>query len=182
MDRDRVTDSLELFLAQRGRPLLRAAVLLAGSQEAGEDLLQAALERLLQRWNKIDGDPEGYLRRSMYNIAADGWRRERAWRSITRLLPRPGAGTGPDAVAEVDARDALVRLLLKLPPKQRAAIVLRYWEQLSEAEAAEMLGCSVGTVKAATSRGLRRLRELSGTQNAGPVTSGNPVTPEGTTA
>jgi RNA polymerase sigma factor (sigma-70 family) len=62
----------------------------------------------------------------------------------------------------VDRRDELMRLLLQLPPRQRAVIVLRYWEELSEAEAAGVLGCSVGTVKAAASPGLRRLRELSG--------------------
>jgi RNA polymerase sigma factor (sigma-70 family) len=68
-----------------------------------------------------------------------------------------------DGTAEVDTRDALIRLLTQLPPRQRAVIVARYWEQLSEAETAEVLGCSVGSVKASASRGLRRLRELSGT-------------------
>jgi RNA polymerase sigma factor (sigma-70 family) len=64
----------------------------------------------------------------------------------------------------VDLRDVLVRLLLQLPPRQRAVIVLRYWEQRTEAEAAELLGCSVGTVKSTTSRGLARLRELHDAQ------------------
>jgi RNA polymerase sigma factor (sigma-70 family) len=64
-------------------------------------------------------------------------------------------------MAEVDLRDALVRLLTRLPPRQRSVIVLRYWEQFSEAEAAELLGCSVGSVKSAAARGLARLRELS---------------------
>jgi DNA-directed RNA polymerase specialized sigma24 family protein len=66
-----------------------------------------------------------------------------------------------DPAAQVDLRDALVRLLDQLPPRQRAVIVARYWEQLTEAETAAVLGCSAGTVKSATSRGLRRLRELS---------------------
>ena len=65
-------------------------------------------------------------------------------------------------MATVDLRDALVRLLLRLPPRQRAVIMLRYWEQFSAAEAAEVLGCSEGTVKSAASKGLRRLRELAG--------------------
>lgn len=67
---------LEQFLAERGAHLLPTAMLLTGSKEAGEDLLQAALERLLRRWRTIDGDLEGYLRRTIYNLAADGWRRK----------------------------------------------------------------------------------------------------------
>src|ERR1700679_2594678 len=66
-------DELELFLAERGVWLLRTAKLLTGSREAAEDLLQAALERLLRNRRRIVGDPEGYLRRTMYNLAADGW-------------------------------------------------------------------------------------------------------------
>jgi RNA polymerase sigma-70 factor (sigma-E family) len=157
---ERVTQ-LEEFLAERGRPLLRVAALLGGGPEAGEDLLQAALERLLRRWRRFEGDPEGYLRRTLYHLAADDWRRQR--RRLARL-PRLGGtdrGIVADGSIQVDQRDELFRLLLQLTPGQRAAIVLRYWEDLSEAEAAEVLGCSVGTVKSATSRGLARLRELS---------------------
>jgi len=157
---ERVTQ-LEEFLAERGRPLLRAAALLGGGPEAGEDLLQAALERLLPRWRKLEGDPEGYLRRTLYHLAADDWRRQRRWRARLPWLSGPDRGIVPDGSTRVDQRDELYRLLVQLPPGQRAAIVLRYWEDLSEAEAAEVLGCSVGTVKSATSRGLARLRELS---------------------
>ncbi len=154
---------LEQFLAKRGAHLLRTAMLLTGSKEAGEDLLQAALERLLRRWRTIDGDPEGYLRRTIYNLAADGWRRTGRWRARLTLLHGTDDGIAPDRSAQVEQRDELVRLLLRLPPGQRAAIVLRYWEDLSEAQAAEVLGCSASTVRSATSRGLHRLRELSGT-------------------
>jgi RNA polymerase sigma-70 factor (sigma-E family) len=150
--------SLERFVAERGDMLLRTAILLTGSREAGEDLLQAALERLMRQWRRIDGDPEGYLRRTLYNLATDGWRRQGLWR---RKLPLLEPAPGPDALAAVDLRDELVRLLLQLPLRQRAVIVLRYFEQLTEDEAAEVLGCSAGTVKSATSRGLARLRELS---------------------
>jgi RNA polymerase sigma-70 factor (sigma-E family) len=163
MSADRAVADLELFLAERGEPLLRTAVLLAGSTEAGEDLLQAALERLLRHWRTIEGDPEGYLRRTLYHLAADSWRQQRARRRRLRLL-LPGAGAAAaDGTAEVDLRDSLVRLLRQLPPRQRAVIVARYWEQLSEAESAQVLGCSVGTVKSAASRALRKLRELSET-------------------
>lgn len=152
---------LEQFLAERGGRLLHAAMLLTGSQDAGEDLLQAALERLLRHWRRLEGDPEGYLRRTIYHLAADGWRRQGRRRARLSLLLSADTGVVPDASAEVDRRDELVRLLLRLPPRQRAAVVLRYWEELSESEAAEVMGCSVGTVKSAASRGLRRLRELS---------------------
>jgi RNA polymerase sigma-70 factor (sigma-E family) len=162
MAHDRAVADLESFLAERGEPLLRTAVLLTGSKEAGEDLLQAGLERLLRHWRRIDGDPEGYLRRTLYNLAADGWRQQRAWRRRLPLLQNSAPATTPDRTPEVDARDALIRLLAQLPPQQRAVIVARYWEQLTEAEAAAVLGCSVGSIKSATSRGLRRLRELSG--------------------
>jgi RNA polymerase sigma-70 factor (sigma-E family) len=160
---DRAVAGLESFLAERGEPLLRTAVLLAGTREAGEDLLQAGLERLLRHWSRINGDPEGYLRRTLYNLAADGWRRQRAWRRRLRLLQNETVTAVADGTTEVDARDALIRLLMQLPPRQRAVVVARYWEQLTEAETAEVLGCSVGSVKASASRGMHRLRELSGT-------------------
>lgn len=160
MASDRTVAELERFLAERADRLLRTAVLLAGSRDAGQDLLQAALERLLRRWRGFDGDPEGYLRRTLYNLAADGFRRQgRLQRKL--LLLRAGTPPLPDPIAAVDLRDALVRMLLQLPPRQRAVLVLRYWEQLTEAETAALLGWPEGTVKSAASRGLRHLRELA---------------------
>ena len=84
MAKDQRVEDLEQFLAQRGRALLRTAVLLAGSLESGEDLLQSAIERLLRQRHRLDGDPEGYLRRTLYNLATDGYRRQGLWR---RKLP-----------------------------------------------------------------------------------------------
>jgi RNA polymerase sigma-70 factor (sigma-E family) len=156
--------AVERLLGERGQHLMRAAVALTGSRTDGEDLLQAALERLLHNWGRVDTDPEGYLRRTLYNLAADGWRRRGRWRGrlaefrSQARAERPGS----DDVAVVDLRDTLVRLLQQLPPRQRAVVVLRYWEQRSEAETAELLGCTEGTVKSAAARGLRRLRELAG--------------------
>ncbi|SRR6266571_272209 len=159
MAKDRVGE-LERFLAERADQLMRTAVLLTGSQETGQDLLQTALERLLRHWRTLDGDPEAYLRRILYNLAADGFRRQgRLQRKL--LLLRAGTPPPPDPTAQVDLRDALMRLLLQLPPQQRAVLVLKYWEQLTEAETAAALGWPEGTVKSATSRGLRRLRELA---------------------
>jgi RNA polymerase sigma-70 factor (sigma-E family) len=160
---------LEELLAARGERLLHAAVLLAGSHADGEDLLQAALERVFRHWRRIDGDPEGYLRTTLYHLAADGWRRKGMLRSRLGLLRQPEEL--PDETAAVDRRDELVRLLRELPPRQRTAIVLRYWEELSEAECARLMGCSTGTVKSAASRGLRRLRGLSGEAGGSDETS-----------
>lgn len=161
MVRDQRVENLEEFLAQRGQALLRTAVLLTGSVEAGEDLLQSAIERLLRRGRRLDGDPEGYLRRTLCNLATDGYRRQGRWRRKLLILQAETRAPA-DATAEVDLRDALVRLLVQLPPQQRTVLVLRYWEQLSGAETAKLLGCSEDAVKSAASRGLRRLRELAG--------------------
>jgi RNA polymerase sigma-70 factor (sigma-E family) len=169
---DRTVGELERFLADRADRLMRTAVLLTGSRDAGQDLLQAALERLLRHWRRFDGDPEGYLRRTLYNLAADGYRRQGRLQHKLALLK---AGTLPlaDPIAEVDLRDALVRMLLQLPPRQRAVLVLRYWEELTEAETAAVLGWPEGTVKSAASRGLQRLRDLAdGWQNAEPELNG----------
>src|SRR6202453_5518287 len=96
MDGEQPVDVLEELLAVKGRHLLRTAVMLAGGQEDGEDLLQAALERVFGRWRTIRDDPEGYLRRTLYHLAADGWSRKQAWRARLGLFCLPGghpAGT-----------------------------------------------------------------------------------------
>jgi RNA polymerase sigma-70 factor (sigma-E family) len=167
---DRSTAELEEFLAERADHLLRTAVLLAGGREAGEDLLQTAVERLLRHWSRFDGDPEGYLRRTLCNLAIDGKRRAGRWRQKERLLRVDVRQVDP--ASDVDLRDALVRLLLRLPARQRAALVLRYWEQLTDAEAAAVLGCAEGTVRSAVSRGLTRMRELSDEWNDAAALSG----------
>jgi RNA polymerase sigma-70 factor (sigma-E family) len=155
-------DEVQRLLAERGDHLIRAAIALTGSRADGEDLLQAALERLLRRWSRVRTDPEGYLRRTLYNLAADGWRRRGAWQRKRPLLQAGLDGvSGTEAVDAVDLRDALGRALAQLPPMQRTVLVLRYWEGLSQAETAALLGCAEGTVKSATSRGLQRLRELT---------------------
>ena len=152
---------LERLLAERGDHLMRAAVALARDQAEAEDLLQAAIERLLRQWRRVESDPEGYLRKTLYNLAVDGWRRRGAWRGRLPLLTFPAADLVADAVATVDLRDALVRNLRELPPLGRAVLVLRYWEQLSYAEVAELLGRPEGTVRSAASRGLDQLREAA---------------------
>jgi RNA polymerase sigma-70 factor (sigma-E family) len=180
---DQRAQELEQVLAERGDRLMAIAVALSGSRADAEDLLQAALERLLRNWPGVTIDTEAYLRRTLYNLAADGWRRRGAWRRKIPLLRAEhtaGLAARGDGTAAVDLRDQLVRLLIQLPPRQRAVIVLRYWEQLSETEAAELLGCSEGTVKSAASRGLRRLRELADSwpdSGARPAPDGRPPPP-----
>jgi RNA polymerase sigma-70 factor (sigma-E family) len=151
-------EGLDALVAERGSALLGTAVLLTGSRVAGEDLLQAALERLVRHWGRVRGDKEAYVRRTLYHLAVDQWRSRRRRPEVLAEVEPPGQPDGTDAV---HLRHALVQALATLPPRQRAVLVLRYWEQLSEAEAAEVLGCSVGTVKSTASRGLARLRELT---------------------
>ena len=156
MPKDGRYDDLTAFLAARGDAMLRTAVLLAPGREAGEDLLQEALERLLRKWHTVDGDLEGYLRRIMYNRAVDRWR-ARARRP--EVLGHRVEAAVADRTSQLDLRLALIAALELLTPRQRAAIVARYWEQLSEEETAAALGCSVSAVKSAAARGLRTLRE-----------------------
>ena len=168
LERDPVGAELERLCAERGNWLMATAIALTGDRADAEDLLQTALERLLRHRRRITGT-EAYLRRTLYNLAADGWRRRGAWQRKIPILRaehlRGGAGAAPDGTTTVDLRDELVQLLRQLPPRQRAVILLRYWEQYSEAETAEVLGCSQAAVKSAASKGLQRLREL---------TAGNP--------
>jgi RNA polymerase sigma factor (sigma-70 family) len=144
----RSTAELERFVAERADHLLATAVLLTGSREAGEDLLQTAVERLLRRWRGFDGDPESYLRRTLANLAIDGYRRAGRWRQKEGLL-RAELRQAQDPAGAVDLRDALVRLLLQLPARQRTVLVLRYWEQLTDAETAAVLGGGAGPGPAA---------------------------------
>jgi RNA polymerase sigma-70 factor (sigma-E family) len=175
MARDGAGAQLEQLLAERGSSLMAAAIALAGSRQDGEDLLQAALERVLRKPRQVEGDAEGYLRRVLYNLAADGWRRRGTWRQkLVPVLRAESQQAEPDPTGEVDQRDALVRMLGQLPPRQRAVIVLRYWEQRSEAETAALLGCSEGTVKSAASRGLAHLRELAAPSDSAELTEEKP--------
>jgi RNA polymerase sigma factor (sigma-70 family) len=106
----------------------------------------------------------------MYHLAIDQWRHRRRRPEVFLEHEPPGR---PDATDALDVRDALSQALAQLPPRQRAVLVLRYWEQLSEIEAAETLGCSVGTVKSTASRGLSRLRELTATWDVNQPTTPN---------
>ena len=147
------------FVAARSHALLRTAYLLTGDDQAAEDLLQTALLSTLRHWRRIrDRESlEAFVRRVMVNERRS-WFRRRASSEITvaTIHDRPG----PDVHARVDDGELLQRALLTLPQRQRATLVLRFFDDLSEAEVATILGCSVGTVKSQTSKGLARLRGL----------------------
>ena len=144
------------FVAARSRHLLQAAYLLTGDQHRAEDLLQTALTRAYLRWDRIESeDPEGYVRRTLANAHIDWWRRK-PWREqSTATLPD---SAGPDHAAAYDVREAVLQALGTLSRRQRAVVVLRYYEDLSESEIASVLGCSAGTVKSAASRAMAKLR------------------------
>jgi RNA polymerase sigma-70 factor (sigma-E family) len=145
------------FVATRQRALLRTAWLLTGDWHAAEDLVQAALARTWPRWESIvrRDQPELYVRKVMLNTHATWWRRK--WRGELPAEQVPDAA-GADEFGAVDNRTAVRAALAALPARQRAAVVLRYFDDLTEAQAAEVLGCSVGTVKSQTSRALAKLR------------------------
>src|SRR5215471_11572358 len=146
------------FVRSRGEHHLRVATLLTGNPDAAEDLVQASLLKLYRAWSRIDtsGEPDAYLRRIIVNTRRSWWRAR--WRQETPVPEVPDAAAGEDA-AERHAVGALVRqALARLPRQQRAVLVLRYCEDLPEAEVASLLGCSVGAVKTHAHRGLRALR------------------------
>ena len=143
------------FVAGRSPALLRTAYLLTGDHGLAEDLLQTALAKCWFAWARIDGPPEPYVRRALATTYATWWRRK--WRAErpTGSLPEQAA---PGATGSVDDRDLLWRALGGLPRRQRAVVVLRYYEDLSEADTAAALGVSVGTVKSQAAKALATLR------------------------
>ena len=144
------------FVAARSMQLIRLAYVLTGDQHAAEDLLQNALVKAAAHWGRIHTAPEAYVRRIMYREQIN-WLRLRARRRETAMaqVPEPPAG---DEAAGVTARLALQDALLALPPRRRAVLVLRYLEDLPETQVAEILGCSVGTVRSQSHRAVAQLR------------------------
>lgn len=149
------------FVRTRLPRLSRAAYLLAGGHAQAEDLLQATLIKAAVRWSRISavGDPEAYIRKILYHEHVRSWRRRRFLEQPTAVVP-----DGPSPADETERavlRLVLEQALAKLTPRQRAVVVLRYFEDLSEAATAQVMGTSVGTVKSQTSHALARLRKLA---------------------
>lgn len=152
---ERFTD----YVRARGDHYLRVAAMLTGDWQTAEDLLQASLVKLYRAWPKLDTStgPDAYLRRIIVNTHRSWWRAR--WRRETPAAELPDDATGED-IAGSHALGVVVRQsLARLPRQQRAVLVLRYLEDLPEAEVARLLGCSTGTVKTHAHRGLRALRE-----------------------
>lgn len=145
----------EEFVAARRSALLRTAYLLTGSHADAEDLVQGALIKTVPHWKRIADRPEPYVRQVLARESVSRWRRRRWRETATAELPEPAA-TGPD----LDQRETMRKALAALPPRQRAVIVLRYYEDLTEKDTASVLGIAVGTVKSQAREGLAKLREL----------------------
>jgi RNA polymerase sigma-70 factor (sigma-E family) len=148
------------FVRSRSAALLRTAYLLTGDQHHAEDLVQTALARTHLAWNRLHarGNAEAYTRKIMYHEQVSKWRRRRPPEVVTDAVPqRPSADESELVTLRLTLRDALG----KLTPRQRAVLILRFFDDLSEFDTAEVLGCSVGTVKSQTAKALARLRQTS---------------------
>ncbi|MFC8103017.1 SigE family RNA polymerase sigma factor [Streptomyces sp. NPDC057363] len=154
--------SFSSYVRARQPVLLRTARSLTANPSDAEDLLQTALAKTYVAWERIEDHRalDGYVRRALLNTRTSQWRKRKVDEFACDELPEPEPVPAGDDPAERQAlRDAMWRAIMKLPARQRAMVVLRYYEDLSEARTAEVLGVSVGTVKSAVSRALGKLRE-----------------------
>jgi RNA polymerase sigma-70 factor (sigma-E family) len=145
------------YVAARHAPLLRMASLLTGNRADAEDLVQAALAKTYLNWHRIQDRAalDGYVHRAMVNTHISWWRRRRLEEYPTDDIPEQAVD---DCTSDSELQDAVRRALERLPRRMRAAVVLRYFEDMSEAEVAGVLGVSVGTVKSTVSRAVAKLR------------------------
>jgi len=158
----RRNDGFAEFVSAVTPALSRTAYLLTGDHQLAEDLLQSALANAFRHWSRIrDGHPEAYLRRTLHHEQVSWWRRRRLHEHLT---PDPGGAAQPssgDLAEATTVRITLIQALATLTPRQRAVIVLRYYEDLTEAETARVLGCTVGSVKRHGHEALVRLRRVA---------------------
>lgn len=146
------------YVTARSYALWHTAFLLCGDAHQAEDVVQTALLKLYVAWHRVERaeNRDAYVRRVLVRCVVDekrrGWRRERP----VPELPESAAPEGSD----LGERDAVLRTLARLAPRQRATLVLRFWEDLSVEQTADLLGCSTGTVRSQTARGLATLRGL----------------------
>ena len=168
------------FALARSRALHRAAYLMVGDTQLAQDLVQEALTKTYVAWPRLR-DPrnaEAYCRKAITTTAIS-WFRRKGWHNErpTEHLPDVARGMAAGHEWAVAERDAVWRELRQLPPRQRAALVLRYYEDLTEAQTAAAMGCAVGTVKSQVSAGLTKLRKKLGDDVE--LLSGNEGTEEG---
>jgi RNA polymerase sigma-70 factor (sigma-E family) len=146
------------FVAARSGDLIRLAYVLTGEQHAAEDLLQSALTKAAAHWGRIHSAPEAYVKQIIYREQVSWWR-HRSRRPETAMARVPDQAATPPA-AGVEERLALHEALRALPPRKRAVLVLRYLEDLPEAQVADILGCSVGTVRSQTHKAIAQLKSV----------------------
>ncbi|MGW4101813.1 SigE family RNA polymerase sigma factor [Streptomyces sp. NPDC004976] len=152
------SSDFEQFVTARGPRLLRAAWLLTGDAHLAEDLVQTVLAKMWPTWHRIaEGNPEAYARKALVNTFSSWWRRR--WRGEVPHGEIPESVTA-DVFAGIDLQHSLAAAVRALPPRQRAVVVLRYFEDLSIEETAETLGCRPGTVKSQSLKALRTLRGM----------------------
>jgi RNA polymerase sigma-70 factor, ECF subfamily len=172
--RQEMEEEFREFVAARSAALLRTAYLLAGDWATAEDLLQTALTKTYLAWKRL-GEIEAvepYARRVLVNTATSWWRRRWHGERPTETLPERAA---PDQIEEQLERDALWRHVKALPSRQRAVLVLRFYEDLTEAQTAALLDISTGTVKSQTSRALNTLRQRLGADGLAPQPAPTPA-------
>lgn len=151
-----VDEDFARYVRARQHVLLRAAYLVCGDAHLAEDLLQQAFTKVARRWDRLRHEnPDAYIRRILYRDAISAWRRTRRESLVTAL---PDTGTA-DPTSGVTDRVELERALAALTPRQRAVLVLRFFEDRSEADTAEVLGVGIGTVTSQTHAALARLRD-----------------------
>ncbi|MFZ3469865.1 SigE family RNA polymerase sigma factor [Streptomyces sp. 4.24] len=150
------------FVAARWAHLVRTAYLLTGDPHDAEDVTQAALAKAYRSWRRVArmDSPEAYVRRMLVTCNSDRFRKRRVAERLMESVP--DTSVRDSAVARADERGALMEALARLPARQRAVVVMRYWEDLSEAETADVLGGSQGTVKSQASKALAKLRTWPG--------------------
>jgi RNA polymerase sigma-70 factor (sigma-E family) len=153
-------DEFREFMRGRWPAMVRLAYGLTGDLGHAEDVAQAAFARAYASWSRVarTGDPDAYVRRIVINENHSRFRRRRVAESLVDAVPEPSRQRGADTADSLSDSEALLKALRRLGPRQRAVIVLRFWMDMSEAETAAALGCSVGTVKSQASRALAALR------------------------
>jgi RNA polymerase sigma-70 factor (sigma-E family) len=153
-------DEFTRYYAARGATMRATAYLLCGDWHTADDLVQTAFIKLYRAWDRVNGHDrmDGYLRRTLVRAYLD--HRRRPWRRESTIAIEQSLAWEPASTTEgpTEDRQILLRALAAVPPRQRAVLVLRYWEDMSEADTAELLGCSPGTVKSQAARGLANLR------------------------
>lgn len=164
-----VDEQFRAYVRGRRSSLLRTAFLLVGDHDHAEDIVQIALTKTYRHWDRID-HPDAYVRRALVTTATSWWRRR--WHGEGSVAAVPDQARTSDETKAVQDHEALWPEVLRLPARQRAVVVLRFYEDLSESDTAAALGCSTGTVKSQTSRALAALRGRPAVTDFRPCSTG----------